>query len=108
MDKNYILDKLKENRETLEGYGVIDIGLFGSYVTGTATEESDIDILVKMEDTGKMYFRMGRLQYFLESTFNKKIDLIRITEDEPIYKSKDSKEHFQKVRKEIMESVVYV
>ena len=107
MNKEYILNKLKENKEVLKEFGVINIGLFGSYVVGTATEESDIDILVEMEDTGRMYFRMGKVEYFLEDMFNKKIDLIRITEDEPIYKSKNAKEHFLKVRKEIMESVIY-
>lgn len=108
MNKEYILTQLKENKKKLEEYGVINIGLFGSYASGEANDESDIDILVEMKDMGKMYFRMGQVQYFLEDTFNKKIDLIRITEDEPIYKSKDAREHFQKVKKEIMESVIYV
>lgn len=108
MDKEYILNVLKENKSILEEQGVINIGLFGSYAKGEATENSDIDIVVEMKDIGKMYFRMGKIQYFLEDIFNKKIDLVRITEDEPIYKSKDAKEHFQKVRKEILESTIYV
>lgn len=108
MNKEYILNQLRENKKQLEEYGVINIGLFGSYASGEASDESDIDILVEMKDMGRMYFRMGQVQYFLEDTFKKKIDLIRITEDEPIYKSKDAREHFQKVKKEIMESVIYV
>lgn len=59
-----------------------------------------------MKDMGRMYFRMGQVQHFLEDICKKKIDLIRITTYEPIYKSKDAREHFQKVKKEIIDTVI--
>ena len=38
MDKEYILNVLKENKSILEEQGVINIGLFGSYASGQANE----------------------------------------------------------------------
>jgi len=51
MTKEYILDVLRKNRSLLEDrYGVEKIGLFGSYATNQATDESDIDIFVKLKE----------------------------------------------------------
>ena len=42
LSKHFIKETLVDNRETLRKYGVKRIGLFGSYVRGTATAASDI------------------------------------------------------------------
>ena len=76
MDKEYILEKLRENKEYFSKYGVVKIGLFGSYVSGEVTEESDIDILIKMEENQNNYFNYCYVLYFLEDLFNKKVDLV--------------------------------
>lgn len=107
MDKEYILEKLRENKEYFDKYGVVKIGLFGSYLSVEATEESDIDILIKMKETENNYFNYCYVLYFLEELFNKKIDLINATNDTLNYKVPQIKEHFKKVRKEILESVLY-
>ena len=49
LSKEFIKRTLVENRKTLQKYGVKRIGLFGSYVRGTATAGSDIDFLVELE-----------------------------------------------------------
>ena len=107
MDKEYILGKLRENREYFSKYGVTKNGLFGSYVSGEVTEESDTDILIKMEENQNNYFNYCYVLYFLEDLFNKKIDLVNATNDILNYKVPQVKEHFEKVRKEILESVLY-
>ena len=43
----------------------------------------------------------------MEELFNKKIDLVNATNDTLNYKVPQVKEHFEKVREEIMESVLY-
>ena len=77
MDKEYILQKLRENKEYFSKYGVVKIGLFGSYLSGEVTEESDIDILIKMKETENNYFNYCYVLYFLEDLFNKKIYIIK-------------------------------
>lgn len=51
MDKNQIIEALRTIKRNLkEKYGIDEIFIFGSYVKGTATPSSDIDIAVKVND----------------------------------------------------------
>ncbi len=73
MNKEEILDFLKENKSLLEKkYNVKKIGLFGSFVNGSQKKTSDIDILVSMPSSFDNYYD---LKEFLESGLNIKIDL---------------------------------
>ena len=75
MTKNDILTFLKEKKQFLQQqYGVLSIGLFGSYARDEYTSESDIDIAVELKKENKAdnYFR---LLHFLEDDLHKKIDL---------------------------------
>lgn len=75
MTKNDILNFLKEKKQFLQHhYGVLSIGLFGSYARGDYTPESDIDIAVELKKENKAdnYFN---LLHFLEDNLHKKIDL---------------------------------
>ena len=76
LSKHFIKQTLADNRDTLRKFGVKQIGLFGSYVNGTAHATSDIDLLVELE---KSTFRnyMG-LVLFLEDLFEKKVDLVAV------------------------------
>ena len=47
MDKKYILDKLSQIDKNK--YSISELGLFGSYAKDNADDNSDIDILVKLE-----------------------------------------------------------
>jgi len=74
MARDEILKKLEENRETIRGFGVRRLGIFGSYARGEQTEASDMDFLVEFErPTFKNYFG---LKFFLEKLFECKVDLV--------------------------------
>ena len=90
LTKAFIKQTLVDNRETLRKYGVKRIGLFGSYVRGTATAVSDIDFLVELE---RLTFRdyMG-LALFLEDLFKKDVDLVTPTSIKPGFKPYIEKE----------------
>ena len=81
LSKEFIKQTLVDNRKTLREYGVKRIGLFGSYVRGTATAVSDIDFLVELE---RLTFDdyMG-LAVFLENLFKKEVDLVTPTSIKP-------------------------
>ena len=67
--------KLKELKPMLyTDYSVKEIGLFGSYSNNTYTENSDIDILVELEKP--IGWKFFSLELYLESIFEKKIDLV--------------------------------
>ncbi|MFH1116081.1 MAG: nucleotidyltransferase family protein, partial [Pseudomonadota bacterium] len=73
MNREYILEKLEQNRETIKRFGVRRLGIFGSYARGEQNAASDIDFLVEFErPTFKNYFG---LKFFLEELFDCKVDL---------------------------------
>ena len=47
MTRDEILKKLEENRETIRGFGVRRLGIFGSYARDEHTGASDMDFLVE-------------------------------------------------------------
>jgi predicted nucleotidyltransferase len=57
-----------------ERFGITKIAVFGSYVNGNPTEDSDIDILI-MEMTRKNGFTIASAARFLSEHFQKKVDL---------------------------------
>ncbi len=61
-------------------YRLPAVYLFGSYARGTATEMSDIDLLVDTSGTDlKGLFALGALYCDLEDALEKKIDLITVS-----------------------------
>jgi predicted nucleotidyltransferase len=74
MSSDEILKKLEENRETIRGFGVRRLGIFGSYARGEQKETSDMDFLVEFEHaTFDNYFD---LKFFLENLFGRPVDLV--------------------------------
>lgn len=70
-----ILEFLKTNKLYLkEQYGVIDIGIFGSFSRNENKSNSDIDILVEFREQKFNYW--AGLKIFLEKELNTEIDLI--------------------------------
>ena len=75
IDKINILNYLKEHYSEFKSkYNMEQIGLFGSYARDEATENSDIDIFVKMKPS---LFDMVAIKEQIENDLNKKVDIIR-------------------------------
>ncbi len=76
------LDEIKQQLEAYkfvlqQTYHVSQLGLFGSYVRGEQTKESDIDVLVEFEPG----FRFGLLTFcelenYLSEVLGLKVDLV--------------------------------
>ncbi len=95
MDKVDILNKLKKFKtELYEKYGVVRIGLFGSYAKGTATSESDIDLVIETEI--KDFFLREDLREFLQNNFNTAVDVGYLDSFREFY------------RKKIEDEIIYV
>lgn len=95
MKREQIEVLIKENRQFLTNeYNVSKIGLFGSYVRNEQTETSDVDILV--EFSKPLGFKFFGLQNYLESLFNKPVDLITVKGLKPYFKEGILREvHYQ-------------
>lgn len=76
MNKQEILDTLKAEKPYLsEHFGLEELALFGSYTRNSATENSDVDLLVSLKHPS--YSALMGLYIYLESKLNSKIDITR-------------------------------
>jgi len=95
MDTNEAISKLQQIKPYLQQkYAVKRVGLFGSTVLGTYTDNSDVDILVEFERPVGVEFI--DLSYLLEKELNRNVDVVSL---------KGIKE---KYFKEIEKDIVYV
>jgi len=78
LTKEIILDTLYKNRKKIRSFGVKKLILFGSFARDEQKKTSDIDFLVEFEEgKEKLVDNYLDLLFFLEDTFNKKIDLVK-------------------------------
>ncbi|WP_107666373.1 nucleotidyltransferase family protein [Cyanothece sp. BG0011] len=95
-DFHQILDILTSYLENLKlKYQVKSLGVFGSFVRGEATDNSDLDLLVEFQ--GDVTFdNYMDLKFLLEDLFKRKIDLVIKEDIKP------------QIRERILEETVYV
>lgn len=71
-----IIEPLLEKKQFFyENFGVIRLGVFGSFVRGTQKDTSDIDIVVEFEKEKKTLHNFLALKRLLESEFERPVDL---------------------------------
>jgi len=70
--RNKLREMLPELRDQ---YNVKYIGLFGSYIRGEQTPESDLDILVEFSKTPTL-FKFINLENYLSDNLGIKVDLV--------------------------------
>ena len=71
-----IMQKIEDNMDKINIFGVKKIGLFGSYVKDEQELESDLDFLVEFEEGKKTFDNYMDLKFLLESMFNRNVDLV--------------------------------
>ena len=78
IDRAFILDILKANREQLRNeFGIERIGLYGSFARNEQTEKSDIDLLFDLKDESKLSLtERQRLYLILRNKLRRKLDLV--------------------------------
>ena len=75
--KIYTLDEIKEiSYDILKKYQIEKAYVFGSYARGEATQESDIDIMIKRGNTNLTFSALGQLFEELEEALQKKVDIV--------------------------------
>ncbi|MBB5021951.1 nucleotidyltransferase family protein [Desulfurispira natronophila] len=91
MDRSMILDFLRNNKDTLaQEYGVVKIGLFGSYANELQHEGSDIDIAIVTNK--KDYFNREDLREYLEHHFGASVDIGYLDSFRSYYRAQIEKE----------------
>ena len=96
MTRDDILSFLRAHRQEMqERFGVVKIGLFGSYARGSAREDSDIDLAVELEGD-RLFRKFFGLEQFLRENLHREIDLGVESALKPI------------IRKQVEQEILYV
>ncbi len=75
-NKNDILMFLQTHKEEMaQRFGVVSVGLFGSYARGDARDDSDIDIAIEIMSEKKSLRNFLGVRRYLEAQFGKTVDL---------------------------------
>ncbi len=76
LTKQDILEYLESKKDELYSkYGLVKIGLFGSYARETYHDKSDIDIAIEIQKDKKSLHNFLGIKRELEKNLNKKVDL---------------------------------
>ncbi len=86
--KDEIIKNLQKHQQQLKEFGINQLGLFGSIVTGNFKETSDLDIFVVFDPEQKTFRNLMELSFFLEDLFERKIDLVTPESLSPHFGSK--------------------
>jgi len=76
MTAEEIIEFLQRKRSVLNRFVVKSIALFGSYISGQANNNSDIDLLVEFKEGAKTFDNYMDLKFYLEDNLNKDVDLV--------------------------------
>jgi hypothetical protein len=88
LTRSEILSYLRENKlEFRDQFGILKIGIFGSYAREEQTDQSDIDILIEMtSDTEDIFDKRLQLRKLLMKHFAKNVDICHEKAVKPIFK----------------------
>ena len=76
MDNKAILKILSKEKDYLSrNFGLSSIGLFGSFAKGKQTPESDIDLIVELNEP--KFELLAGLQIYLEERLGRPVEIIR-------------------------------
>ena len=76
MNREEVLDLLRDHKATLaQRFGVAELSLFGSFARDQATDDSDVDILVRFDgpSTSRRFFGA---QFYIEDLLGRRVDLV--------------------------------
>lgn len=76
LDRQEILDRLAANADELRNLGALSVALFGSFARDEANEQSDVDLLVDLDE--HTFDRYMDLKLHLEDLLERPVDLVLI------------------------------
>ena len=88
MDRSSIIAELKRHEAGLRRRGVKRIALFGSAARGDARLDSDIDLMVELDDSAPVgVFEYVSLVQYLEDLFPNHVDVVNRSRMKPLVRS---------------------
>lgn len=84
--KQFLIDDKEELGNYCRENQIKLFGLFGSFARGEARADSDIDIIIDFNET-KSLMKIGRIQYDLEESLGRPVDLVSFRSIKPALKN---------------------
>lgn len=78
LNKQILFNELAEHADTIRSFGVERLGVFGSFVRNTMTEQSDVDVLVEFSRGTKNFNNIFALHEFLQDLTKRKVEVVTI------------------------------
>lgn len=75
-NKTLLLSALAVNRDKIKSFGVLKLGVFGSFITNNVKSNSDVDLLVEFDPAKKNYDNFIELSFYLEELLGRKVELV--------------------------------
>ena len=75
-NKTKLIQELYNNRNQIKSFGVKQLGLFGSFVSGKMQSSSDVDFIVEFEEGKKTYDNFMALSFYLEELLGRNVELL--------------------------------
>lgn len=95
-----VIDRINKNRKKLQEFGILKIGVFGSFAKNKVTENSDVDLLIEFKRGSMSFTKFVSLIDFLENLFGREVDILT-PDGLRLMRSKSA-------RKNIKNSIIYV
>ncbi|WP_319580355.1 nucleotidyltransferase domain-containing protein [uncultured Methanospirillum sp.] len=96
-DDEKTLSAIREHEPELQKrFGVVKIGIFGSFAHGEGRKDSDEDVLVIFQQGKKTFDNFMGTKFYLEDLFMRKVDLVTDVALKPL------------IRNSVFRDVVYV
>lgn len=88
LDLQYVLETLRAHETDLRRLGVAHIAVFGSLARGEARAQSDIDVLVELDENRPMgIFEYARLKIFINGLLDGPSDVVNRRTLKPLLES---------------------
>ncbi len=75
-NKQQAFDRIASHQSALRQFGAARLGLFGSFVRGEQTEQSDIDFVVEFQEGKKTFRNFINMVYYLEKVMGREVELL--------------------------------
>lgn len=76
--KKDVFSIIEQNQRNIKSFGVKKLGLFGSFVRGEQSDDSDIDLMVEFEQGKKTFDNFMHLSFLLEDILKHRVELVTL------------------------------
>ena len=75
-NKQQAFERIHSHQSALKQFGAARIGLFGSFVRGEQTDDSDVDFVVEFAEGKKTFRNFINMVYYLEKVMDREVELL--------------------------------